>query len=233
MIAELVPIFLSGILLAALFGAIQSTVSSVLNSTSTLFTIDIYKEFIQKDKSKSFDEVRMGRVTGIVILMTSIGVAIMLATVTKVNLFVFIQALYTFIAPPFSAIFLLGMLWPKVSGKDALITVMVSFGVSTLLKVLEFGPFLDNQPEIAGIIMPFANQGLITWIIAMLTCTVSALITADPSEEQTSGDLMFRLNSKYLKSGLGDKWYSSVTFWWSLCFALMIVLILIFSVFLG
>lgn len=233
MIAQLVPVFLSGILLAALFGAIQSTVSSVLNSTSTLFTIDIYKEFIQKDKSKKFNEVRMGRVTGTVILLLSIGVAIMLATITKVNLFVFIQALYTFIAPPFSAIFLLGMLWPRVSGKDALITVFISFGVSIILKILEFGPFLDNSPELAGLLKPFANQGLITWIIAMIVCTISAFITPRPSSEHVTEDMMFRIKSQYLTAGLGDKWYTSVLFWWGICFAMMITLILIFSVFIG
>ena len=51
MISILVPTFLKGVLLAALFGAIQSTVSSVLNSTSTMFTIDIYQEIFAKDKS--------------------------------------------------------------------------------------------------------------------------------------------------------------------------------------
>lgn len=232
MIAELVPVFLSGILLAALFGAIQSTVSSVLNSTSTLFTIDIYKEFIKKD-DKPFNEVKMGQVAGIIILLLSIGVAIMLATATKVNLFVFIQALYTFIAPPFSAIFLLGMLWNRVSGKDALITVVVSFCVSVVLKVLEFGPFLDESPELAGLIIPFANQGLITWIIAMIVCAIAASVTEKPSPEQIGDDLMFKVKSKFLNAGLGDKWYSSVTFWWAISFTLMIVLILIFSVFIN
>lgn len=232
MIAELVPVFLSGILLAALFGAIQSTVSSVLNSTSTLFTIDIYKEFIKKD-SKPFNEVRMGQVAGIIILLLSIGVAIMLATATKVNLFVFIQALYTFIAPPFSAIFLLGMLWDRVSGKDALVTVIISFCVSVVLKVLEFGPYLAHSPELAGLIKPFANQGLITWIIAMIVCSISAMVTQRPSPEQIADDLMFKVKSKFLRAGLGNKWYTGVTFWWAVCFTLMILLVLIFSVFIG
>ena len=48
MISILVPTFLKGVLLAALFGAIQSTGSSVLNSTSTMFTIALYKDIYQK-----------------------------------------------------------------------------------------------------------------------------------------------------------------------------------------
>jgi|TARA_B110000467_G_scaffold164168_1_gene192315 SSS family solute:Na+ symporter len=52
MIKELVPVFMVGVLVAALFGAIQSTVCSVLNSTSTVFTIDFYKTFINKDSTE-------------------------------------------------------------------------------------------------------------------------------------------------------------------------------------
>lgn len=228
MIARLVPVFLSGILLAALFGAIQSTVSSVLNSTSTLFIMDIYKVF--KKEEDGDQEVRLGKITGVVILFLSIGVAILLATVTKVNLFIFIQAFYTFIAPPFSAIFLLGIVWKRVNGRDALITVLVSFGVSIILKILEFSSLLEDYPDIAGLITPFANQGLITWIFAMTTCIISSLLTGNPDPEQISGDLMFSVNSKNLLQGLGRKWYNSVTFWWSVCFVLMIALIILFSI---
>lgn len=225
MIDQLVPVFLSGILLAALFGAIQSTVSSVLNSTSTIFTIDIYKEYINKNGG---NDIQVGRLSGIVILLISIGVAILLATVTKVNLFIFIQALYTFIAPPFSAIFLLGILWKRVSGKDALVTVFASFVLSIFLKYLEFGPLAGSTSFWAGLLIPFANQGLITWIFAMFICTIAALITPAPDPKQVSNDLTFDLQNKNLGGGLGSG-LSSVTLWWGLSFALMILLIIIFS----
>ena len=226
MINELVPVFLGGILLAALFGAIQSTVSSVLNSTSTIFTIDIYKEHINSNSSK---DVFIGRMAGVVILFLSIGLAILLATVTKVNLFIFIQALYTFIAPPFSAIFLLGMLWKRVSGKDALITVAISFLIAALLKYLEFGPLADSQSYLAGLIKPFANQGLITWIFAMIVCSISAAITPPPAKEKVSEDLTFSLKNKHLGGGLGQG-LGSVKLWWGISFALMILLVIIFSI---
>ncbi|MEL7119521.1 MAG: sodium/solute symporter [Bacteroidota bacterium] len=226
MIDQLIPVFLGGILLAALFGAIQSTVSSVLNSTSTIFTIDIYKEYINKNSTQ---EVTIGRIAGIVILLLSIGLAVLLATVTKVNLFIFIQALYTFIAPPFSAIFLLGMLWKRVSGRDALITVILSFVLSCLLKYLEFGLLAESDSYFAGLIKPFANQGLITWVFAMLVCTISALVTAPPAPENVSQDLTFDLKNKHLGGGLG-KGLSSVSLWWAISFVLMIALVIIFSI---
>jgi SSS family solute:Na+ symporter len=230
MIAQLVPPFLSGILLAALFGAIQSTVSSVLNSTSTMYTMDIYKERINKNINDQ-QEVLLGRWAGTIILAVSIGVAIILATVTKVNLFIFIQALYVFIAPPFSAIFLLGMLWRRVSGKDAIMTVALSLALSSVLKYLEFGPLAESTSTFASIVKPFANQGLITWVFAMIVCAVSASITAPPKKECVTDDLTFNWKAKSFGGGLGDKWYKSVGFWWGICFGLMILLVLIFSVF--
>jgi len=230
MVRDYVPVFLVGILMAAFFGAIQSTISSVINSTSTIFTMDFYQTLINKKASEK-KTVQVGQITGIVILVLAIIFAIILGN-AKTNLFVFIQASYTFIGPPFSAIFLLGMLWKRVNGKDALITLAASFALSIFLKYLEFGPLADSQSELAGIIKPFGNQGLITWIFAMMVCSVSAWITAPPKEEQVGEGLVFSIaDKKLLWSGLGDKWYKSVTLWWSIAFGAMVLIVLYFSVF--
>jgi len=229
MISILVPTFLKGVLLAALFGAIQSTVSSVLNSTSTMFTIDIYQEIYKKDGS-SDHYVKTGKVVGAIFLAISIVFAIILATVTKVNLFILIQALYVFIAPPFSALFLLGMLWKRVGGKDALVTVIAGFAMAGFLKFLEFGVLEDSTSEFANFIKPFANQGLITWVFSMLVCIISSLITPNPDENQVSRDLTFNINGSALKQGLGTKWYNKIFTWWMLNVIILIVIILIFSV---
>jgi SSS family solute:Na+ symporter len=232
MISILVPTFLKGILLAALFGAIQSTVSSVLNSTSTMFTIDIYQECYRKNET-SDHYVKTGKIVGSIFLLISILFAIILATATKVNLFILIQALYVFIAPPFSALFLLGMLWKKVSGKDALITVIAGFAIAGFLKFLEFGPLLESTSVFANLIKPFANQGLITWMFSMLVCVISSLITDNPPETQVSKELTFNINGTALKEGLGTKWYNKIFTWWALNVIILLLIILIFSVILN
>ena len=229
MINILVPTFMKGILLAALFGAIQSTVSSVLNSTSTMFTIDLYRDTYKKEESEDH-YIGVGKISGIIFLLISVGFAIILATVTKVNLFILIQALYTFIAPPFSAIFLLGMLWKRVNGKDALITIFAGFAMAGLLKYLEFGPWQDSTSAIANMIKPFANQGLITWVFSMIVCIVSALLTSKAGENKIGNDLVFNINGKALKEGLGDRWYNSIFFWWLLCVLMLVAIIITFSV---
>jgi len=69
MIRDLVPAGLKGVLLAALFGAIQSTVSAVVNSTSTVVTLDLYKRFVRPDLSEE-GSVRLGKwVTGVTLVI--------------------------------------------------------------------------------------------------------------------------------------------------------------------
>jgi len=230
LIDKLVPVFLVGFLLAALFGAIQSTVSSVLNSTSTIFTIDLYKEYINKNASDK-KEIAVGKLSGTIILILSILLAVFLA-VTKINIFVYIQTMYTFIAPPFSAIFLIGMLWRRVNGKDVLIAVIAGFVLAAILKYLELGLLKESTTAFASFIKPFANQGLIVWAFTLVVTSISAVITPAPSPEKVSEGLAFNFKrmSNIFTEGLGDKWYSNVKFWWSICFVMMIILMLVFSI---
>ncbi|MDQ8197978.1 hypothetical protein QEH56_07455 [Pelagicoccus enzymogenes] len=225
MIQDLVPPFMIGVLLAALFGAIQSTVCSVLNSTSTVFTIDFYKMFLKPNATQA-DEVVVGRVAGAIILALSIGMAILLATATKVNLFVFIQILYIFFAPPFSATFLMGSLWRRVSGFDALISTIVALAFASALKVMEFY-FPENLPDL---LKPFANQGVAVWVICMITLAISTVLTAPPPAKNVSDDLTFNWKKMDFGGGLGDKWYKSVTLWWAVALGGMFFFVILFSI---
>jgi len=87
----LVPVGLRGLFLAALFGAIQSTVNSVLNSTSTVFTLDIYKRMWRRDASDK-EIVWVGVWATVVILIISIILAGFVDRFGR-GLFVYIQEL--------------------------------------------------------------------------------------------------------------------------------------------
>ncbi len=227
MVGKLVPVFLTGLLLAALFGAIQSTVSAVLSSTSTIFTLDIYKQYINKEADDQ-KEIKVGKMSGSIILFCSIFLAIILA-ITKINIFVYIQTMYTFIAPPFSAIFLLGMVWKRVSGVDALKGVVVGFAVALLLKYFELDLFADSTSDLANFTKPFANQGLIVWFVSMLVTAVSALMTPPPAPENVGKGLVLDFENKsILIKDMGSKWYNSVWTWWGLSVVFMIVLVIYF-----
>lgn len=223
LILDLVPPFWVGLLMAALFGSIQSTVGSVINSTSTVFTMDIYRVFFRPRASEP-EEVRVGRSVGWLILILSIITAILLAEVSRVNLFVFAQTLFVFFAPPFSAIFLVGSLWNRVNGHDAVIAVKLSVIFAILLKVLEFA-----LPEaLPSALLPFANQGALVWVVAVLSVSISAWMTHPPPAEKTTKDLIVRLNKSDFSEG--TSWVRSVTFWWLICILAMFLLIVLFSI---
>ena len=109
LLQTLVPAGLRGLFLAALFGAIQSTVNSVLNSTATVFTLDIYRRLLKPNASDKH-LVWVGVVSSVVVLAVAILLGCFIGELGE-SLFVYIQSLYAFFAPPFAAVFLLGILW--------------------------------------------------------------------------------------------------------------------------
>ncbi|EWH09795.1 sodium/glucose cotransporter [Catenovulum agarivorans DS-2] len=222
LIVEVIPYGLQGLLMAALFGAIQSTVSAVLTSTSAVITMDFYKRFINQ-QAKEHDLVVLGRLITFIILIGSIALGIWIST-QKVSLFAYIQELFTFFAPPFSAVFLLGTFWKRVGGQAALITVSVGFIFGIAVKLLV------NSGNAPDILAPYANQGILNWMLCMLLCTGLAFVTAKPRPEQVTDDLTFNFNSMNFNEGLGEKWYQHVGLWSGLSIFLMVGFIILFSV---
>jgi SSS family solute:Na+ symporter len=222
MIRDLVPTGLKGVLLAALFGAIQSTVSAVLNATSTVVTMDLVKRFALPELSEH-KSVKLGRFITAVALVAAVLMAFYIGSM-RASLFVYIQKLFTFFAPPFSAVFLLGAVWRRVGGPAATITVFVGFALGLVVKVwVDAG----SAPDWLG---PYANQGILNWTVCMLCCAFLSLAMAPPRPEQVTPELTFRWSQLNPRGQLGDRWYKHVVLWWALCFAGMLVLIVIFGV---
>ncbi len=106
MVQSLVPPGLRGLLLAALFGAIQSTVNSVLNSTATVFTIDIYRRW-SRPAASDRELVLVGVVSSAVVLIIAIVLGGFIDRLGG-SLFEYIQSLYAFFAPPLQQFFCSG-----------------------------------------------------------------------------------------------------------------------------
>ena len=221
LIRELVPMGVKGLLLAALFGAIQSTVSAVLNATSTVLTLDFYKRYFRPDVTEH-DTVVLGRwiTTGLLIFSVLFGIWI---STLQASLFVYIQVLFTFFAPPFSAVFLLGTLWRRINGPAATTTVLAGFVLGIAVKAWVGS---GGAPEWLA---PYANQGVLNWAFCMICCTVVSLLTAPPRPEQVTDDLTFNWRKMNIGGDLGRGW-KNVTLWWSGSVVLMIAFIFIFGV---
>ena len=222
MLQTLVPIGLRGLFLAALFGAIQSTVNSVLNSTSTVFTLDIYQRWINPEAGDK-RLVRVGVISSMVILIISIILGGFINHLSG-NLFVYIQSLYAFFAPPFAAVFLLGILWRRINSAGACTAVVFGFVFGILMKF--YCEFASDPVEW---IVPYGIQAAINWIACTIVCCLVSLMTAPPSPEKVTDQTTFNWSKLNIFDGLGNHWYSSVVTWWLIFVACVTGLLILFS----
>jgi SSS family solute:Na+ symporter len=227
MLQLVVPIGIRGLFLAALFGAIQSTVNAVLNSTATLLTLDIYKRMINKAASDK-RLVSMGVMTSTCIIIVSIIIAWMISKM-KIGLFMYVQNLYSFFAPPFAAIFLLGILFKRINAKGATTAIFAGFIFEIFLKL-----YLFYTPDLFGkttynIMYSFNNQAFFTWLFCVIVCSIVSLMTLPPKPEQVSDELSLNWKKMNIFGELGDKWYKSVILWWGFFAACIIALVITFS----
>lgn len=222
MIQTLVPIGLRGLVLAALFGAIQSTVNSVLNATATIVTLDLYKTWVNPDASDR-QTVRVGLLTSVAILAIAVALGGVIGKLGG-GLFEYIQSLYAFFAPPFSAVFLVGILWRRINGFGATLAVTLGFVLGVAMKA--YVQFVPSHP---AWIEPFLNQAAVSWSFCTVVCIVASLATKPPRPDQVTAALVFDPKNIGKAESENRPWYTSVMFWWLVFAGLAATVILTFS----
>tara|TARA_B100000767_G_scaffold272051_1_gene298927 strand:- start:1089 stop:2741 length:1653 start_codon:yes stop_codon:yes gene_type:complete len=158
---QLLPTGLRGLAFAALTAAIVSSLASMLNSTSTIFTMDIYKQYINT-AADDRQTVNMGRISALAALIIASIMAPLLGGIDQA--FQFIQEYTGVVSPGILAVFMLGLFWKKTTNKGAIIGALSSIPIAMYFKVSPKGwsnstMFLD---------LPFLNQMGLTTIITML-----------------------------------------------------------------
>ncbi|TDQ19174.1 SSS family solute:Na+ symporter [Algoriphagus boseongensis] len=140
---QLLPTGLKGLAFAALTAAIVSSLASMANSTSTIFTMDIYTKYFGKNASES-TQVKVGRITALVAFVIAALVAPALGQLDQA--FQFIQEYTGFISPGVFAIFFFGVFWKKTTSNAALVGASLSIPLSVVLKIVFPNlPFLDRM----------------------------------------------------------------------------------------
>ena len=143
LISTFIPVGLKGLVVAALSAAIVSSLASMLNSTSTIFTMDIYKPYINK-KAENKQLVAVGRITVLVALIVACLIAPTLGSLPQ--MFQYIQEYTGLVSPGILAVFLMGLFWKKTSTKGAIVGVISSIPVALGFKLLPIDmPFLDQM----------------------------------------------------------------------------------------
>ena len=222
MLQTLIPVGLRGLFLAALFEAIQSTVNSVLNSTATIFTLDIYRQ-LWNPSSGEKHLIRVGMVSSVVILVISI---VMAGNIHRLggSLFIYIQSLYAFFATPFGAVFLLGVLWRRINGTGALVAVFAGFVFGVLMKL-----YVQFVPDHVAWIEPYSIQGIVNWAFCVAVCIAVSFMTDPPRPEQVTDQLTFNWEKLNIFADFGDHRYNRAVLWWALFVPIILALVTLFS----
>jgi SSS family solute:Na+ symporter len=132
-----------GLAFAALVAAVVSSLASMMNSTATIFTIDLYKNYAKRAVSEH-QLVFIGRVVSLVCIVIGAVLAPQLAALDQV--FQYIQEYTGFISPGVLAIFMLGLFWKKATPNAALVSALLSIPLSMGMKVLTPGvPFMNRM----------------------------------------------------------------------------------------
>jgi solute:Na+ symporter, SSS family len=156
---NLLPAGLKGVAFAALTAAVVASLAGKANSISTIFSLDIYKKFFNKNASEK-QLVGIGKW----VVIVAMGIAALIAPALK-NLdqaYQFIQEYVGFISPGVLAIFLMGFFWKRTTAAAALTGSLLTIPISTILKFLPVwtqGAFPDY---------PFLDRMTITFVIIVL-----------------------------------------------------------------
>jgi SSS family solute:Na+ symporter len=138
----LLPAGFKGLVFAALLAAIVSSLASMSNSISTLFTMDLLPRIYPR--SSNWNPVRVGRAAAIIAMLVAMASARPLLGSFD-QAFQYIQEFTGFFTPGIVAIFLLGMFWPRTTAAGALAAALGSVLLSLLLKLLWPAlPFIDR-----------------------------------------------------------------------------------------
>ena len=194
LIKNYIPVGIKGLILAALAAAIVSSLASMLNSTSTIFTMDIYKEILNKDAGDK-EMVFVGRLVVIIALITSMIIAPLFGSLGQV--FQAIQEYTGVVSPGILAVFIMGLFFKKATNNASIWAILISIPVAMYFKVVAKG-WLIYLPESTHSLfideIPFLHQMGITFLITLLIIFIISYLEGfndDPKAIKLSKKLFY------------------------------------------
>ncbi|CAH8296316.1 SSS family solute:Na+ symporter [Mariniflexile fucanivorans] len=172
---QFLPTGLKGVAFAALAAAIVSSLASMLNSTSTIFTMDIYKQYINKNANDK-TTVNVGRISAAVALIIAVIMAPLLGGIDQA--FQFIQEWTGVVSPGILAVFILGLFWKKTTNNAAIWGALLSIPIALLLKYLPIAA-----------LEPWMHQMGLTAVLTMLIIVVLSYLQNKGKDDEKGIDL--------------------------------------------
>lgn len=183
LMSNLLPSGLRGLVAAGLLAALMSSLASVFNSCSTLFTVDIYKKLRPNAPEKKL--VRTGQIATIIVVIIGIIWIPIMANISGV-LYEYLQSVQSYIAPPITAVFLLGIFHKRINSQGAFVTMVVGFIVGALRIVLELVKDSLDPDSLWYLLGDLNFLSFASWffLFCIILIVVVSYATPAPSDEK-------------------------------------------------
>ncbi|XP_009455529.2 sodium/glucose cotransporter 4 isoform X3 [Pan troglodytes] len=189
LVMALMPVGLRGLMIAVIMAALMSSLTSIFNSSSTLFTIDVWQRFRRKATEQELMVV--GRVFVVFLVVISILWIPIIQSSNSGQLFDYIQAVTSYLAPPITALFLLAIFCKRVTEPGAFWGLVFGLGVGLLRMILEFSypapacGEVDRRPAVLKDFHYLYFAILLCGLTAIVIVIVSLCTTPIPEEQLT------------------------------------------------
>ncbi|NWW77207.1 SC5AA protein, partial [Climacteris rufus] len=135
LVVELMPSGLRGLMIAVMMAALMSSLTSIFNSSSTLFTMDIWRKLRPGGGDREL--LLVGRVVTVLLVALSVVWIPILQSSSGGQLYVYIQAVTSYLAPPVTAVFILAIFWPRANEQGAFWGLMAGLALGLARMGLE------------------------------------------------------------------------------------------------
>ena len=231
LVKTLLPVGLKGLVAGGLMAALMSSLASVFNSCSTIFTIDIYKKLKPNASEKTL--INTGKIaTGFIVILGIIWIPIM----EKIGggvMYQYLQNVQSYIAPPVTAVFLLGILWKRVNSEAAITTLLAGLG----LLILRLGSEIYYQQEIltgenidtvfyAFATINFAHMAIFMFIFSVIICVAVSLAYSPPDYKKIIGLSFGTLTEEHKKDNRDS--YDTIDLLLSIVLVVLVIGVLIY-----
>lgn len=188
LVAGILPMGVKGLVVAGLFAALMSSLSSVFNSCSTLLTFDFYQ---QKNPNATEKELlRFGQISTAVLVVAGIA-WIPLMELIQGGLFTYLQSVQAYISPPIACVFLLGLFFKRLNATGALAALYSGFVIGVGRLILEM-----NKDNLSGVLYYIADINFLHFAFIMFVICSAILIVVSMLTPQTENTISYEVGDE-------------------------------------
>ncbi|CAM4815933.1 unnamed protein product [Rotaria magnacalcarata] len=203
LIVHILPLGFKGLMIAVILAALISGLTSVFNSASSIFTVDIYPNlcYLRRDQIKNQELMIVGRLFVVFMILISLLWIPVVVEMHGSEIYVYMEQVMGFFAPPIACVYLLAILWTRINELGAFCGLMVGFIFGLLRMILQFSkkpPLYGEKDTRLWFIrrIHFMYYSMFVFWITFFTSVIVSLCTKPPTKEQLFRTTYWTKNQK-------------------------------------